>query len=79
MGKIDYSSENKIEHSQKRNIVVVLARSFGTGISVVRSLGAAGYTVDLVSNASNPDKTGITESSKYIRNYTEVEIGRAHV
>lgn len=73
MAKIETGNENRIMPANNRDtVVVVLARSFGTGISVVRSLGAAGYTVDLVSNASNPDKTGISASSKYIRNYTEV-------
>lgn len=60
------------ESSKNDTIVVVLARNFGTGISVVRSLGAAGYTVDLVSNASNADNSGISGSSKYIRHYIEV-------
>ncbi len=67
------SGNNRIVPAAKKDtVVVVLARSFGTGISVVRSLGEAGYTVDLISNASNPDKTGISASSKYIRKYKEV-------
>ena len=72
MKKTDFEKSDKAAVNKKNTIVVVLARNFGTGISVVRSLGAAGYTVDLVSNASNPDKTGISGSSKYIRNYIEV-------
>ena len=32
-------------------LVLVLARNYSTGLSVIRSLGAAGYTVDLIASA----------------------------
>ena len=37
--------------TNNKPLVVVLSRNYSTGISVIRSLGAAGYTVDLVASA----------------------------
>ena len=53
-------------------LVVVLTRSYSTGLSVVRSLGAAGYTVDLIASAYKAGKMGVAASSKYVRNFAEV-------
>ena len=36
---------------KKNRLVVVLSRNYSTGLSVVRSLGSAGYTVDLVASS----------------------------
>ena len=56
----------------KRNLVVVLSRNYSTGLSVIRSLGAAGYTVDLVASSFKRGNAEIVAASKYIRNWTEV-------
>lgn len=53
-------------------LVVVLSRNYSTGISVIRSLGAAGYNVDLVASAYKEGKSEMAASSKYVRNSVEV-------
>ena len=53
-------------------LVVVLSRNYSTGLSVIRSLGAAGYTVDLVASAYKPGTSRIASSSKYVRKSVEV-------
>ena len=53
-------------------LVVVLSRNYSTGLSVVRSLGAAGYAVDLVASSYKKGNADIVACSKYIRNWTEV-------
>lgn len=56
----------------KKPFVVVLSRNYSTGLSVIRSLGAAGYTVDLVASAYKAGKSAIAAKSKYVRRYVEV-------
>jgi D-alanine-D-alanine ligase-like ATP-grasp enzyme len=56
----------------KKQLVVVLSRNYSTGLSVVRSLGAAGYAVDLVASSYKAGNAQIVASSKYIRNWVEV-------
>ncbi len=56
----------------KKPLVIVLSRSYSTGLSVIRSLGAAGYTVDLVASAHKAGVSEIAARSKYVRNYVEV-------
>lgn len=58
--------------NKKKTLVVVLSRNYSTGLSVIRSLGAAGYTVDLVSSAYKEGASIIASSSKYVRNSVEV-------
>lgn len=57
---------------KKKPLVIVLTRSYSTGLSVVRSLGSAGYTVDLIASAYKAGKMGVAASSKYVRNFAEV-------
>lgn len=57
---------------EKKPLVVVLTRSYSTGLAVVRSLGAAGYTVDLVASAYKKGKTAVAACSKYVNNFVEV-------
>ncbi len=52
--------------------VVVLSRNYSTGLSVIRSLGSAGYTVDLVASAHKVGTSEIAAASKYVRNSVEV-------
>ena len=58
--------------SNKDTLVVVLSRNYSTGLSVVRSLGAAGFTVDLVASAHKEGNSEIARASKYVRNSVEV-------
>ena len=53
-------------------LVIVLSRNYSTGLSVIRSLGAAGYTVDLVASAYKVGTSRIAASSKYVRKSVEV-------
>lgn len=52
--------------------VIVLSRVYSTGLSVIRSLGAAGYTVDLIASAKTEGKSELVSCSKYVRNHVEV-------
>ncbi len=54
------------------NLVVVLSRNYPTGLSVIRSIGAAGYTVDLVASAYKAGNSKIAAKSKYVRHSVEV-------
>ena len=56
----------------KKPLAVVLSRNYSTGLSVIRSLGAAGYTVDLVASAHKEGTSHIAASSKFVRNHVEV-------
>lgn len=56
----------------KKPLVVVLSRNYSTGLSVIRSLGCEGYTVDLVASATGEGNSGSIASSKYIRKHIEV-------
>ncbi len=58
--------------NKKDTLVVVLSRNYSTGLSVIRSLGAAGYTVDLVASAFKEGRSVIASSSKYVRKSVEV-------
>lgn len=56
----------------EKPLVIVLSRIYSTGLSVIRSLGAAGYTVDLVASAYKTGTSEIAASSKYVRQSVEV-------
>lgn len=58
--------------SENKPLIVVLSRNYSTGLSVIRSLGAAGYTVDLVASAHKAGTSEIAAASKYVRNAVEV-------
>jgi len=53
-------------------LIIVLSRNYSTGLGVIRSLGAAGYTVDLVASVKKRGSSIIAASSKYVRNTVEV-------
>ena len=53
-------------------LIVVLSRNYSTGIAVIRSLGKAGYTVDLVASAYKEGASRLASSSMYVRNSVEV-------
>ncbi|MGN0721802.1 MAG: ATP-grasp domain-containing protein [Anaerovoracaceae bacterium] len=52
--------------------IVVLSRGYATGISVARSLGTEGYTVDMIASVRKKGMAEIAARSKYVRNFTEV-------
>lgn len=56
----------------KENVIIVLSRSYSTGLSVIRSLGSAGYTVDLIASVHKPGAFKVAAASKFIRNFAEV-------
>lgn len=53
-------------------LVIVLSRNYSTGLGVIRSLGCAGYTVDLIASVKKNGSSVIPSSSKYVRNSHEV-------
>ena len=53
-------------------LVIVLSHICSTGLSMARSLGAAGYTVDMVACVRREGMSRIAASSKYLRKSTEV-------
>lgn len=57
--------------NRKDVTVVVLSRNYSTGISVIRSLGEKGYTVDLIASAKEEGASKMAGASKYLRNYSE--------
>lgn len=56
----------------KRPLVVVLTRNYSTGLSVIRALGKAGYTVDVIASAVKEGKSRLVSVSRYVNRYTEV-------
>lgn len=58
--------------NENKPLVVVLSRNYSTGLSVIRSLGAAGYRVDLVASAFKAGNSKIAASSKYVDNTVEI-------
>ena len=63
-----------IDYLDKKSkpLVIVLSRNYSTGLGVIRSLGAAGYTVDLIASTKKKGSSIIASSSKYVRNSVEV-------
>lgn len=58
--------------NDSKPLVIVLSRNYSTGLGIIRSLGAAGYTVDLVASTKKKGSSVIASSSKYVRNSVEV-------
>ena len=58
--------------SDRKPLVIVLSRNYSTGLGVIRSLGAAGYTVDLIASVKKKGSAVIASSSKYVRKSVEV-------
>lgn len=57
-------------------LVIVLSRSHATALSVIRSLGAVGYTIDLIASAHRRGGSIVAASSKYVRNVVELVSNR---
>lgn len=58
--------------NRKDQLVIVLTRSYATGVGVVRALGTAGYTVDMIASARKAGMSRFASKSRYINNYEEV-------
>lgn len=58
--------------NKENTVVVVLSRNYSTGLSVIRSLGEVGYTVDLIASSYKEGNANGVRTSKYIRNSVEV-------
>ena len=65
------SRKTVIVMENTRPAVVVATRYWPNALSVIRSLGSAGYTVDLVSSMSEPGAAIVAASSKYVRRSVE--------
>ena len=52
--------------------VIVLSRNYSTRLGVIRSIGAAGYPVELIASVKKKGSSVIASSSKYVRKTTEV-------
>ncbi len=59
-----------MEHSKP--LVIVLSRNYSTGLGVIRSLGQAGYPVDLVASTKKKGSSVIASCSRYVRRSQEV-------
>lgn len=57
-----------------RASVVVISRNFATGLSIIRSLGAAGYVVDFVLGTDERESADFVAASRYIRDFSKVVI-----
>ncbi|MGN0532403.1 MAG: hypothetical protein ACI4IN_06375 [Eubacterium sp.] len=57
---------------ENKAVVLVLSRNYSTGLGVIRALGKAGYTVDLIASVKQRGSSVIASSSKYVRNCVEV-------
>lgn len=62
--------ERVLENSKP--LVIVLSRNYSTGLGVIRSLGAAGYNIDLIASTKKNGSSVIAASSKYVHNSVEV-------
>ncbi|MBQ4467549.1 MAG: hypothetical protein II918_04950 [Firmicutes bacterium] len=49
----------------QKPLVIVLSRNYSTGLGLIRSLGQAGFEVDLVASARRKNSSVIASSSKY--------------
>lgn len=58
--------------NKEKPLVIVLSRNYSTGLGVIRSLGIAGYTVDLIASTKKKGSSIIASCSKYVRTTTEV-------
>lgn len=58
-------------------LIVVLSRNYSTGLGVVRSLGAAGYPVDLLASAYKKGVSRVAAASKYVGRVVEVVSSKA--
>lgn len=53
-------------------LAIVLSRNYSTGLGIIRSLGSAGYTVDLIASVRKKGSSVIASCSRYVRRSHEV-------
>ena len=66
------ASNDKTTSISKEPRVVVLSQNYSTGLSILRSLGEAGYTVDLVAGVKKKGRSIIASSSRFVHRAEEV-------
>ena len=64
--------EEKMMKESTRPPVIVVSRFHTSGIGVIRGLGEAGFTVDLIANVASEGEGTVIRSSKYVRRSAEV-------
>ena len=58
--------------SKENVLIIVLSGNYSTGLGLVRSLGSAGYYVDIISAVKRKGSSVIASSSRYVRRSDEV-------
>ena len=53
-------------------LIIVISRNYSTGLGIIRSLGSAGYTVDLIASVRKKGSSVIASCSRYVRRSCEV-------
>lgn len=67
----DQDAKYKMIIEKNSQVVVVVSASSFNALGVVRSLGAAGYTVELVSSVIREGRSALVASSKYVSHSVE--------
>ncbi|MDQ9831141.1 hypothetical protein RFX70_20360, partial [Acinetobacter baumannii] len=58
--------------NNEKPLVIVLSRNYSTGLGVIRSLGQAGFDVELIASTKKRGSSIIASSSKYVSHMIEV-------
>lgn len=58
--------------NDEKPLIIVLSRNYSTGLGVIRSLGIAGYDVDVIAAVKQKGSSTILSRSKYAGQVTEV-------
>lgn len=58
--------------NNEKPLVIVLSRNYSTGLGVIRSLGQAGFDVELIASTKKRGSSIIASSSKYVSHTIEV-------
>lgn len=58
---------------EKNTQIIVLSRNYSTGLGVIRSLGMAGYNLDLIASVKKSGSSKICSSSKYVNHAVEIK------
>ena len=66
----------KIGNSIEKPVVLVLSKKNYNALSIVRSLGRAGYIVDLLADAYKEEASVVASRSKYLRSSKEIVIDK---
>ena len=69
--RIVYKQEGRLNTSEQK--IIVLSRNYSTGLGVIRSLGSAGYSVDLIASTKKKGSSVIASSSRYVKHAEEVQ------